>query len=102
MPADGRLHVYLSPRHMQAMSEAMPPLVQDFWKIWMGGILFQLGFGPFWSNPVVTAGSRVYIDLTPALRVERLRDPLVSGLGAVSEPTSEGLRPFAFAWNQLL
>jgi len=91
MPADGRSHVYLSIGHMQAMSEAMPLLVQDFWKTWMNGIISQFGFGPSWPTPVVTAGSRVYLDLTPALRVERLRDPLITGLGAMSEPAA-GLR----------
>ncbi|MWG33498.1 PEP/pyruvate-binding domain-containing protein [Halomarina oriensis] len=92
MPADDRLHVYLSLGHMQAMSEAMPPLVQDFWKTWMSGVISQFGFGPFWPTPVVTAGSRIYIDLTPALRVERLRDPLLGVIGAVSEPAATGLR----------
>jgi len=91
MPADGRLHVYLSIGHMQAMFEAMLPLVQDFWTTWMGGILSQFGFGPFWPTPVVTAGSRVYLDLTPALRVEGLRSPLIGGMSAVSEPAA-GLR----------
>lgn len=92
MPADDRLHVYLSMGHMQAMSEAMPPLVQDFWQTWMNSVISQFGFGPFWPTPVVTAGSRIYIDLTPALRVERLRDPLLGVIGAVSEPAAAGLR----------
>lgn len=90
MPADGRLHIYVSMGHMEAMSEAMPPLVQDFWKAYTNRLLSQFGFGPFWPNPTVTAGSRVYIDLTPALRVERLRDSLIAGIGAISEPAAAG------------
>ncbi|MFC7202146.1 PEP/pyruvate-binding domain-containing protein [Haloferax namakaokahaiae] len=104
VPDDGRLHAYLSFGHVQAMPEALPPLVLDFWIGFMEGDAdaFRQNEGdgqsegdgqnegdPRWA---VEAGSRLYADLTPLLRIGTLRRVLPGRVASVSEPAADGLR----------
>lgn len=104
-PTDGRLHVYAHMGHVQALSDAMPPLVLDVWKSWGETLPEELGASDL--PPIVAeAGHRVYEDATLLLRTRLLRDRAVRRIGAVSEPVSVGLadivarRPEEFAGHR--
>jgi phosphohistidine swiveling domain-containing protein len=92
LPDDGRLHAYLSMGHMQAMPEAMPPLVVDFWReAWVRTALEGLSLQGTMPEVTAEAGSRVYVDVTPVLIRPRLRDGVIDRLQAISPPASRGL-----------
>ncbi|MBX0298283.1 PEP/pyruvate-binding domain-containing protein [Haloarcula nitratireducens] len=101
-PDDDRLHVYISMGHMQAMPEAMPPLVRDVWRTYTGNAFSAAGLDASLGNPTVEAGGRIYIDITPFLRNDTTQSWLIERLAAVNEPISAGLddivsrRPKAF------
>ncbi|MGA9401104.1 PEP/pyruvate-binding domain-containing protein [Haladaptatus sp.] len=90
-PDDDRLHVYISMGHMQAMPEAMPPLVQDVWRIYTGSALSAIGLDASLGNPTVEAGGRVFIDVTPFLRYPDLQSGLIERIAAVNEPVAASL-----------
>ncbi|WP_458190690.1 PEP/pyruvate-binding domain-containing protein [Haladaptatus sp. NG-WS-4] len=90
-PDDDRLHVYISMGHMQAMPEAMPPLVRDVWRTYTGNALSAAGLDASIGNPTVEAGGRVYIDVTPFLRDADTQSWLIERIAAVNEPISAGL-----------
>ncbi|WP_232700860.1 PEP/pyruvate-binding domain-containing protein [Halobacterium wangiae] len=87
-PEDDRLHVYVSMGHMQAMPEAMPPLVRDVWRTYTANAFSTFGVD---ANLTVEAGGRVYIDVTPFLRRPGLRSWLVGRIAAINDPISAGL-----------
>ncbi|MFW5939555.1 MAG: PEP/pyruvate-binding domain-containing protein [Halolamina sp.] len=101
LPGDGRLHAYVSMGHMQAMPEAMPPLVRDVWHVYTGNAFSAMGIDAE-PNPTVDAGGRVYIDVTAALRRPDTKSWLIGRIAAINEPISRGLtdlvasRPDAF------
>jgi len=80
---DGGLRVYLSFGHFQMMTDAMPRLAREVWKYF-----FPAGKGhapgldetATLSSSMLDAGSRLYIDATPALRLPRARRVILSGL----------------------
>lgn len=90
-PDDDRLHVYISMGHMQAMPEAMPPLVRDVWRTYTGNALSAAGLNASLSNPTVEAGGRIYIDVTSFLRDANTQAWLIERLAAVNELISAGL-----------
>ena len=61
---DGLLHVYMSFGHQQAMPEALPPLVVDFWRSFIDGGV-ERSLPPESGGLSAEAGNRVYVDLTP-------------------------------------
>ncbi|MDL5360474.1 PEP/pyruvate-binding domain-containing protein [Halalkalicoccus sp. NIPERK01] len=83
-PADDRLHVYYSMGHAQAFGEAMPPLVRDVWLAYIRTSMAEWGLAPD-ANWATEAGGRIYIDLTPLLRVGPLRRRLPTQLASMSE-----------------
>ncbi|WP_435156770.1 PEP/pyruvate-binding domain-containing protein [Haladaptatus sp. DFWS20] len=90
-PVDDRLHVYVSMGHMQAMPEAMPPLVRDVWRTYTGNALSTAGLDVSLGNPTVEAGGRVYIDVTLFLRDTDTQSWLIERIAAVNKPISAGL-----------
>lgn len=84
-PADGRLHVYISMGHGQSFAEAMPPLVLDLWKAYVQALFTELGFDPG-TQWAVEAGGRIYMDMTPFLRIERSRERLPERMAEANEP----------------
>ncbi|WP_410767006.1 PEP/pyruvate-binding domain-containing protein [Haloferax sp. DFSO60] len=92
LPTDDLLHVYLSFGHAQAMPEAMPPLVLDFWTGFMNAGADELRGDDEAESWAVEAGSRLYLDLTPLLRIELFRRMLPGRVAAMSEPAANGLR----------
>ena len=64
-PTDGRLHVYMSMGHAQAMAAPMPPLALDLWASVYGDMLNNLTGGRrAW---VTRTNGRAYLDITPML-----------------------------------
>ncbi|MGA9400188.1 PEP/pyruvate-binding domain-containing protein, partial [Haladaptatus sp.] len=63
-PEDDLLHVYMSFGHQQAMPEALPPLVVDFWRSFIDGGAERFR-PPEVGGLSAEAGNRVYVDLTP-------------------------------------
>lgn len=75
-PRDAGLNVYVSFGHVQMMTDAMPPLARQVWQLLLPGGRPRepLAAGvPGESQFVTSAGSRIYLNLTPLLR-----HPLIS------------------------
>lgn len=88
-PPDDRTHVYYSFGHRQGMPEAMPPLSLDVWRRLTDRVGESFGFR---RRLAVTAGGRLYLDLTPFLRSPSLRERVVANFAAVDEPAGDALR----------
>ena len=86
-PDDGRLHVYFSIGHAQAMTEPMPPLALDLWSAVYGDLLAQFAGEYDW---VAHAGGRPYLDVTPFLRLGPVREGLIETLATLSETAATG------------
>lgn len=103
LPSDEQLHVYVSFGHAQAMPEAMPPLVVDFWKQFMDGGAAVFRPDDAREQWAVEAGGRIYLDLTPLLQIGPLRWRLPERFAAANKPASDALqhllarRPEAFS-----
>jgi pyruvate,water dikinase len=89
--ADGRLHLYFSFGHVQMMTEAMKPL----------GISVLRTFLPVGhrspsdeSELMQEAGSRLFIDLNPALRYRRLRHLMPRLLPLADEKIARAVAEF--------
>lgn len=91
-PDDDRLHVYLSFSHAQAMPEAMPPLVVDLWRDFLNNGLRRISSEACADRLAVSAGGRIYLDLTPLLESQSIRNRLPNRVESVSEPAAGGLR----------
>jgi pyruvate,water dikinase len=73
-PQNDTLHLYFSFSHAQVMTDPMPPMGIAFWRM-----LFPFGKGKdrLSDNPYLTsAGGRIYVDLTPLLRLPKLGQAL--------------------------
>lgn len=80
-PADDRLHVYMSMGHGQAFAEALPPLVRDLWMEYVQTAFSAFGVGSGWG---AEAGGRIYLDITPFLRVGPLQGRIARMMSSVS------------------
>lgn len=89
-PTDDRLHVYYSLGHVQAMPEAMPPLVRDVWMTYTQNALTELGLESE-TRWIAEAGGRLYIDMTSLLRIGSLRHRIPDRMAAVNEPIGVAL-----------
>jgi pyruvate,water dikinase len=86
--AGGGLRVFLSFGHLQMMLDPMPRLAREVW-----GMFAPVGKGgtpglrdePRLSSVVVAAGSRLFLDVTDALRAPRARRTLLAVLGRLYE-----------------
>ncbi|MFB6073864.1 MAG: PEP/pyruvate-binding domain-containing protein [Haloarculaceae archaeon] len=88
-PDDGRTHVYYSFGHRQGMTDAMPPLVLDVWRAFTNRLAAASGLR---GRLGVTAGGRLYVDLTPYLSHPRLRDRVVANFETIDQPGGRALR----------
>jgi pyruvate,water dikinase len=96
-PDDEGLHVYASFGHVQMMTDAMPPLAIQVWKLAIpfGRASPGPGDAPGESRAITIAGSRMFLDLTPMLRHPVLRRVIGGILGHVYENVGQGLRTLA-------
>ncbi len=87
-PTDDGLRAFISFGHIQMMLDAMPRLSLETWRLFFpagkGGVP-TLHTKPILSPAMATAGGRIYIDATAALRVKRARGALVGLLSHVYE-----------------
>ncbi|MFY0522731.1 phosphoenolpyruvate synthase [Archangium gephyra] len=92
-PSDEGLHVYASFGHVQMMTDAMPPLAIQVWRLLLPFDRASPGPGdaPGESRSVTTAGSRIFLDLTPMLRHPVLGRGSRGILGHVYENVGQGL-----------
>jgi pyruvate,water dikinase len=95
-PAEPGLHVYLSFGHVQMMTDAMPRLAREVWRLFFpaGKERFTLPAPGTLSPVMVPAGSRLYLDVTGVLRVPGLRTALLGVLSHVYEMVARGLQVF--------
>ncbi|AFK20354.1 phosphoenolpyruvate protein kinase [Haloferax mediterranei ATCC 33500] len=91
-PDDDRLHVYFSIGHQQAMAEALPPLVVDWWRELLNNTAARVRSGNTEAPWAVEAGHRVYIDITPLLRFGPLKRGIPVGIAAANEPAAAALQ----------
>lgn len=91
LPADHLLHIYLSFGHQQAMPEALPPLVVDFWRSFIDNAVVRFREAEK-GGLSAEAGNRVYVDLTPLIRIGPVRQRLPGAVSNLSEPAGDGLR----------
>ncbi|HEY0094054.1 MAG TPA: PEP/pyruvate-binding domain-containing protein, partial [Archangium sp.] len=93
-PSDEGLHVYASFGHVQMMTDAMPPLAIQVWRLLLpfGKAPQGPGDAPAEARIATTAGSRIYLDLTPLLRHPVPRRVFTGILGHVYENVGQGLR----------
>ena len=80
---DPGLRVFLSFGHVQMMLDAMPRFAIDVWRLFIPAgkdRLPTLRDAPTLSTYLVSAGSRIFIDATPILRIRRARMMFVGGL----------------------
>ena len=87
-PRDDRTHVYFSFGHRQGMTGAMPPLVLELWQEVTEAVRGDFGLPePF----AVTAGGRLYLDVTPYLTHPRLRRRMRQNLDYLDAPAAAAL-----------
>jgi phosphoenolpyruvate synthase/pyruvate phosphate dikinase len=72
-------HVYVSVGHQQMMTDAMKPLGLSMWQLTAG-------------RPMVTAGGRLFVDVTQMLGSPASREALVKGLGTSDPLIGDALR----------
>ncbi len=80
VPDDSALHVYMSFSHLQVMTDPMPPLSLSVWRL-----LFPAGRprGAMENPEVCTAGGRLYIDVSSALRHPLLKRMVPSVVASI-------------------
>jgi rifampicin phosphotransferase len=67
-PTDDGLHVYASFGHFQMMTDPLPPLSIEVWRLLLSFQKVPPGAKPLESTSVTSAGSRIFLDLTALLR----------------------------------
>lgn len=80
---DHGLRIFLSFGHVQMMLDAMPRFAIDVWRLFIPAgkdHLPTLGDAPSLSTYLVSAASRIFLDVTPILRIRRARNAFVGGL----------------------
>lgn len=89
-PADETMHVYISVSHAQVMTDVMSPMAISIWRH-----LFPFGMTNDDETPnpyFCSAGGRIYIDLSPLLRVPRIQKALPNVFSIVDELIEKSLR----------
>ncbi|HRI09943.1 MAG TPA: PEP/pyruvate-binding domain-containing protein, partial [Nannocystaceae bacterium] len=94
-PDDPALHVYFSFGHGQNMIDPITPLGRELWRYILPVGKTRLDELPEGVTTVVSAGSRLYIDVTPVLRVPRLRRVITRVLRAVYPDVAQSLDALA-------
>lgn len=87
-PRDERTHVYFSFGHRQGMTGAMPPLVLGVWRELTEAVRRDFGLPELFA---VTAGGRIYLDVTPYLTHPRLRLRMRQNLDYLDAPAAAAI-----------
>lgn len=96
-PDDEGLHAYASFGHVQMMTDPMPPLSLQVWRLMFpfGRTPPGPGGAPGETRLLAIAGSRLFVDVTPLLRHPVMRRVLTGLLGHVYENIGQGLSTLA-------
>ena len=88
-PLDDTLHLYFSFSHAQVMTDPMPPMAISFWRI-----IFPFGKRtPLEANPyLASAAGRIYVDVTPLLRMPRVDHAIPNILRIADVLSSNAIR----------
>lgn len=87
-PDDGRLHVYFSMGHAQAMTDPMPPLALDLWAAVYGDLLNHFVARDY--DWVVRSDGRAYLDTTPFLTFGIVHDGFIETVASINEAAAAG------------
>lgn len=90
-PTDGALHVYLSFGHVQMMTDPMPALGIQVWRLFLPFAKHQVGEGPSESQAVSQAASRIFLNFTWLLRRKPFGNAVKRILGGVYPELARGL-----------
>ncbi|MDC0674386.1 phosphoenolpyruvate synthase [Nannocystis radixulma] len=91
LPADGSVHLYMSFGHAQNMIDPITPLGRDLWRVVFPIGKTRLDEIPSGPTTMVDAGSRIFLDITPALRLAPTRRLMLRILRAVYPDVAAGL-----------
>src|SRR5262249_30393833 len=83
-PSDDGLRIWVSFGHLQMMLDPMPRLALEVWRYFLPAGKSEapaIGVRPERSPVMLTAASRLFIDISGVLRITRLRGPLATLLG---------------------
>lgn len=94
-PDDGALHVYFSFNHAQNMIDPITPLGRDLWRVMLPFGKTRIDEIPTGRTAMHGAGGRLYVDVTPALRVRPLRRLIARVLRAVYPDVAAGIEALA-------
>lgn len=94
-PDDGAVHVYFSFSHGQNMTDPITPMGREILQVVMPFGKSRLDEIPAQSRTMVAAGGRLYVDVTAALRVRRLRRLIHRLLQTVYPDLARGIDGFA-------
>jgi pyruvate,water dikinase len=94
-PSDGALHLYLSFGHAQNMTDPLTPLGRDVWRTMFPFGKRRLEDIPAGPVAMKSAGGRLFIDVTPALRLAPTRRLILRLLRAVYPDVAVGITAIA-------
>lgn len=96
-PEDGGLHAYVSFGHVQMMTDPMPPLALQLWRLLIpvARPRSHTRDGAAESDCVTIAGSRLFLDMTPLLRRRIPRRGVIALLTRVYPEVGQGLKVLA-------
>src|SRR5689334_4720900 len=92
---DRGLRVFISFGHIQMMLDAVPRLAIDVWRLFIPagkGHLPTLSDPPQLSPYMVPAASRVFLDITPAMRVRRARNGFLNMMSFMYSDLARAVR----------
>ncbi|WP_434428109.1 phosphoenolpyruvate synthase [Nannocystis pusilla] len=90
-PDDGAVHLYLSFGHAQNMIDPITPMSRDLWRAVFPFGKTRMDELPRGVTTMVDAGSRIYLDITPMLRLGPTRRLMFRILRAVYPDVGERL-----------
>lgn len=94
-PGDGAVHVYFSFSHAQNMTDPITPMGMDMLQTLLPFGRQRIDEAPREYTTLVSAGSRLYVDVTPVLRSRPLRGVVHGILSAVYPDIAEGIESLA-------
>ncbi len=96
-PDDEGLRAYVSFGHVQMMTDPMPPLAMQVWRLMIpfGRASAGMGDAPGETQALAIAGSRLFVDPTPMLRHPVMRRVIQGIIGHIYENMGRGLEALA-------
>lgn len=90
-PRDGAVHLYMSFGHGQNMTDPITPMGRDLWRAIFPFGKLRLSEIPTGPTAMASAGGRLFLDVTPAMRLAPTRLLILRVLRAVYPDIAAGL-----------